>query len=206
MSFSNGFRGTVGGSIQTTYYDDMGKSIPGMLMSASDYNMTDTYFIGETAGIGAGIGVRLTDATDAFGFQIPSLAAKLPEGDEGENDFGGVIVFDQAMQSDENGENGWAYRRPCRVLRPVRTGGRIAVRVAVAVNPTTDTVNWVIDADDAGTYALGSFVPTALGGGAAGVSVLLSAARWVSAADAGGIAVIEFLGNSSAVYNSNSSL
>lgn len=206
MNFTTAYRGTTNGSVQTTYTDQPGVAYAGMLMSAGEPSAIDSYMVGETNGIGAGIGVRLVAGNDGLGFQWPALAAKLPEGDENENDFGGIVVFDQAMQTDSSGNNGWGYQKEARILRPVRAGGRIYVSVVDAVAPLTDSVYWVIAADTAGTYEVGSFAPAALGGGAAGTTVLLSSCRWVKGADAGGIAGIEFLGNASQNFNSTSSL
>ena len=206
MSFSTGYRGAVNGAVQTSYTDQPGKSLPGMLMGVGEAMAIDSYIVKETNGVGAGLGIRLVAGDEGQGFAWPGLTVKLPEGDENENDFGGVVVFDQAMQSDASGNNGWELGRTCRILRPVRSGGRIYTRVVDAVDPLTDSVYWVIAADTGGTYALGSFVPAALGGGAAGTTVLLTTARWVTAAAAGDIAGIEFLGNVSQNFNSTSSL
>lgn len=206
MDFTTAYRGTTNGSIQTTYTDQPGKAYNGLLMAAGEPSAVDSYIVGETLGVGAGIGVRLVAGNDGQNFMWPSLVAKLPEGDETENDFGGVVIFDQAMQTDSSGNNGWAVNKEARVLRNVRAGGRIWVSVVDAVDPLTDSVYWVIAADSAGTYNVGSFVPAALGGGTAGTTVLISSARWVTASGAGGVAGLELLGNPSQNFNSTSSL
>lgn len=199
MTFASGYRGTAGGAVQTTYADQPGVAYAGMLAFASDINNCDAIVIGETAGIRAGAGVRFLAANEGLGFQRPALAAYLPEGDEGATEFGGIIVFDEAMQSDENGVPGWADGRIARVLRPGRMGGRIYVAVKDDIDLSTATVNWVITPDAAAKYEAGDFCPTALGGGSAGVSVALSNAKWVTDAevDSNGdaIAMLELHGN-----------
>lgn len=205
MSFASGYRGTAGGSVQTAYTDQPGISLAGMLAFASDLAQCDALFIGEADGIRAGAGVRLLAANEGLGFQRPALAAYLPEGDEAVAEFGGIIVFDEAMQSDENGVPGWANGRVARVLQPGRAGGRIYVNAKEAVVPGTSTVNWVITPDDAAVYEAGDFAPAALGGGAAGVSVALTNCKWITAADAGELAMLELFGTTVPVTSTDDS-
>ena len=195
MSFASGYRGTAGGSVQTTYTDQPGVAVNGMLAFASDYAQLDSLFIGETLGIRAGAGVRVLAADEGLGFQRPGEAAYLPEGDEAVGDFAGIVVFDEAMQSDENGVPGWAKNRVARILRPGRAGGRVYVKVKDEIVPGTSTVNWVTIPDAAAKYERGDFCPTALGGTTAGTSVVLTNAKWVTGADANGIAMLELFGN-----------
>jgi hypothetical protein len=205
MTFSTGYRGTFGGSVQTTYYDVPGIAIPGQLAFASDINYTDAIFVGETNGLRAGAGIRLLADSDGLDFQKPSVSAYLPEGDETNAEFGGIVVFDHAMQSDENGLAGWANGRVARILKPSRMGGRIYVNVKDTIVPGTSTVNWVIAVDDAGKYALGDFCPTALGGGSAGTSVALANCSWVSGATTSGIALLEMHGTIIPVLSTDAS-
>jgi hypothetical protein len=197
MSFSTGYRGVRNGSVQSTYQDQPGVAYNGMLAFASDLANCDAIFIGETDGIRAGAGVRFLASLDASvaPIQRPPVQAFLPEGDEAANEFAGIVVFDEAMQSDENGVPGWANGRTARILRPGRAGGRIYVVVKDAIVVGTSTVNWVTSPDAAAKYARGDFCPTALGGGAAGTSVALTNCSWVLGADAFGLAMLELHGN-----------
>ena len=203
MSFNSGYRGAVGsaGSVQTSYNDHPALGIPGMLAFASDSRKIDTILIGETNGIAAGRGVKLTAILPGTAeYQVPSVAAYLPSGSEVLADFGGILIFDEAIQSDENGVPGWANGRAGRILKPYAEGGRIYIkaREAIAIG---DSVNWVIAAPADESYELGEFAPSALGGGAAGTSVVISTdiARWIKGASADGdVAILEFLGTFSA--------
>jgi len=199
MTFASGYRGVTNGSVQTAYQDQPGRGYAGMLAFASDLNNCDAVFIGETDGIRAGAGVRFLESDEGLQFQRPPVSAYLPEGDEEATEFAGIIVFDEAMQSDENGVPGWANGRVARVLRPGRAGGRIYVAVKDDIVLASATVNWVIAVDTAEKYQLGDFCPTALGGGAAGTSVALTNATWVTPAtvdaNGNGIAVLELHGN-----------
>lgn len=196
MPFTDGYRGTAGGAVQTTYTDQPGVGMPGMLAFASDLNQCDALFIGETDGIPTGAGVIATDIADDISLQRPNQAIELPaDAALTAADFAGVLVFDEHCQSDENGLPGWAYGRVGRVLKNDRAGGRIYVSVTDAVDHTTDSVYWVTLGGTDEAYAGGEFLPAALAGTAlAGYTVELTNARWVTSAEAGGLAILEFLG------------
>ena len=197
--FSDGFRGSVNGSVQTTYADQPGQAIAGMLAFASDINNCDAMFIGETNGIEAGKGIHGVIGDEGLGFQRPALLAYLPSGDEAAAQMYGIIVFDEAMQSMADGSgnpiNGWAKGRVARVLRPGRGGGRIYVKAIEAVVPGTSTVNWVITAGSDAKYEVGEFAPGVLNSGTIGTSVAITNAQWVTAAAAGEVAMLELFGN-----------
>lgn len=193
MSFSRGYRGTVGGSVQTTYPDQPGVGVPGMLAFASDIVQADSIFVGETDGIAAGRGVIFTAIADDVSLQRPNEGAFLPTVATVLADFRGVVIFDEHMQSDENGVPGWAQGRMARIARAGgRAGARLYVK-AVEVIAKTDAVHMCIVAGSDGLYQLGEFCPEALAGTAeAGTSIDVSTkARWVEGADAGDVALLE---------------
>jgi hypothetical protein len=199
MSFATGYRGTVMGSVQTTYADQPGQALAGMLAFASDDNFLDSIFIGESNGIEAGKGVQAITADEGLGFNRPPLLAYLPDGDETAAELYGVIVFDQAMQSQADGDgdpiNGWAKGRLARILRPGRSGGRIYVKAKEAVVVGSSTVNWVITVGSDAKYEVGEFAPGVLNSGTVGTTVAVSNAKWVTNAAAGELAILEFFGN-----------
>ena len=206
-TFATGYRGTVNGSVQTDYADQPGQAFPGMLAFAGDDNFLDSIFIGETNGIEAGKGIQAVIADEGLGFNRPGLLAYLPDGDEAATELYGIIVFDQAMQSQEDAAglpiNGWAKGRVARVLRPGRSGGRIYVRANEAVVPGTSTVNWVITAGSDAKYEVGEFAPGVLNSGTVGTTVAITNAKWVTAAEAGELAILEFFGNVIPVFDSS---
>ena len=158
MPFKNGFRGVTQGSVQTSYTDQPGLGVPGMLAYASDNRQMDSVIIGEADGIAAGLGIIFGDvAGDVMGTPAPPVEALLPTGATTVEDFAGITVFDEAMQSDENGIAGWAENRMGRVLRPGRSGGRVFIRTKAAVDHTNDAVHLVIVAN--ATFDLGDFAP-----------------------------------------------
>jgi hypothetical protein len=115
-----------------------------MLAFASDNVLHDSYYIGEANGIAAGKGVKLTQVVDAISLQSPNVAAYLPDAGDAASVFAGIVMFDETMQSDENGVPGWAQGRMARVIRPGRSGGRIYVKAIEAV-ATTDPVHLITD-------------------------------------------------------------
>ncbi len=129
MSFSTGYRGTIGGAVQTSYTDQPGVGVPGMLAFASDINLTDAVYIGELDGIAAGLGVMYgLPVENVADLQVPSVTALLPITGKTAADFRGIVVFDERMNSDSDGFPGWANGRVGRVVRNDRSGGRIYVK------------------------------------------------------------------------------
>ena len=193
MAFT-GYRGTSGGAVQTVYTDQPGVAVAGMVAFASENNFLDGIVIGETAGIAAGVGCQFTQNTAASSnLQRPDVSALLPTTGLTAAALKGILVFDETMQSDSNGVPGYNKGRFGRFLRTDRIGGRIYVKAVEAVTPGSSTVNWVIVAGSDGKYAAGEFAPAALAGNATvGYSVEITTAKWITAAPAGGLALVEF--------------
>ena len=193
MSFGTGFRGTSGGAVQTSYTDQPGQAVDGMLMFSSDINLCDAVYVGETNGIAAGRGVKVAAGSDTISLQRPNLVASLPESGDTAAALIGIVVFDEQMQSDANGIPGVGYERMAMLLRSSRVGGRIYVKCPEAVTVGSSTVNWVTVAGTDGLYEAGQFAPAALAGtSAAGTSVAISTATWIQGCSAGGYGAIEF--------------
>lgn len=192
-----GFRGTVNGAVQTTYTDQPGQAVAGMLAFASDLDQMDSVLVGEADGVacGAGVALPMNTASDPGNLQTPNVLATLPTADSTAADFGGVVVFEETAQSDTDGNPGWAKGRNCRVASNRRAGARIYIPAKDAITALTSTVNWVIAGGSDGKYQAGDFAPAALAGDAThGTSVAITTARWISSAAVGGFAVLELLG------------
>ena len=157
----NGYRGVRGGSVQSAYHDQPNLAVPGMLAFASDMNLLDTVMVGSDVLAGMGvIGANPTDSTQLY--QRPIFTISPPAGTETlASQLAGVVVFDEAMQSDENGNPGWSAQRAARILRVNRVGGRIYVNQRLPVEVGTSTVNWVIKggAMQGVTHVAGEFSP-----------------------------------------------
>lgn len=189
MPFNTGFRGNVGGSVQTNYTDQPGVGVPGMLAFASDINLADSVFISEDDGIAAGRGVVFEDLDDSTAnLQRPNVGAKLPNSGSTVDDFKGIVVFDEQMQSNADGVPGWANGRVGSILRNDRSGGRIYVDVKEAIDDLTAGVHLFIAKN--GPHEIGEFGPILIGGS----NIFIPNAKWVTIAAVGDIAIIELLG------------
>lgn len=191
MPFANGFRGTVGGAVQTAYTDQPGVAVAGQLAFASDLNYCDALYVGETNGVAAGLGVKVTELTDAISLQRPNQAVSLPAATDVAAAFAGIVVFDESMQSDENGVPGWAKGRIARIAKPGRAGARIYVKAVDAV-AVGDPVEWVVKAGTDPILPVGAFASAVHDGqGTNPLTVTLSNARWVTPAASGELALLE---------------
>jgi hypothetical protein len=194
-AMNTGFRGAVNGSIQTVVTDQPGLGVPGELCFASDDNLVDSYRVAGDVFCGGGVQLvnDASGATPGTNFQLPGQLAQLPNATNLTlADFDGIVVFNENCQSNANGQPGWSNGRVARVLRPGRSGGRIWLKAVEAVDKTTATVNWVVEAGTDGLYAAGEFAPAALAGSAgAGYSVAITTAKVISSAAAGGVFAIE---------------
>lgn len=163
MSFSNGFRGTPGGAVQQAYTDQPGVAVPGMLAFASDINLADAVFIGEPDGIPAGHGVVFEDGPtgedNKANLQRPNVLAMLPDTATISDDFAGVVIYTEQMQSDEIGRPGWAYGRVGRILMGSRVGGRIYVRCPLEVDHTDPDIQVMMMTQDTADATRGQFTP-----------------------------------------------
>lgn len=191
MPFSNGFRGTVGGAVQTAYTDQPGVAVAGQLAFASDLNNCDALFVGETDGVAAGLGIKVAELTDAVSLQRPNQAVALPAATDVETAFAGIVVFDESMQSDENGQPGWAKGRVARIAKPGRSGARVYVKALEAV-AIGDPVEWVVKAGTDPILTVGGFTSQVHDGtGTNPLTTTLANARWVTPAAAGELAILE---------------
>lgn len=199
MGIFNGFRGIVGGSVQSSYTDQPGRGVPGMIAFASEQAVAniDSIFIGGTDGIHAGRGVCYeAQAVAAYNMQTPPVNAILPVAGNTVADFRGILVFDETMQSDASGIPGYNPGRVGRILRKGKSGGRIHVRVMDTIDPSDDIVYMCTVASTDGAYQPGDFTNqnTAAGGT---FTSLDTVAKWVIPATgtltAPALGMIEFI-------------
>lgn len=187
MSFATGYRGQVGGSVQTQYADQPTVGIPGMMGFASGISLIDAIYIGEPGGIAAGRGVVFENVDDAISLQRPNIKAMLPDAGTIISDWGGIVVFDSQMQSNSDGVPGWSEGRIGRVLMVGRIGGRIYVNSPIDIDHTTDDVYMQILIDPAGVFKIGEFGNSTNNT----TAILLTNAKWITSTEAGRVALIE---------------
>jgi len=192
-----GYRGAVGGSIQTNYTDQPGRGVPGMMAYVSEEGIANimSVVVDSANGVYAGRGVIKTWITPGTGdLNTPALSVGPPASGSAIADFAGTVLFDEGMQSDTAGLNGWADGKYARILRPKRQGGTVMVKVFDTI-AVTDTVYMCTVADTAGVYAPGDFTNQNTASGGTFIS-LATIATWrmaaVGTSAAPAISMIEF--------------
>lgn len=182
------YHGTRFGFVQSNVYDQMGVALAGRLANASDINLCDAYSIGETAGVGVGLGVALSSIANVKKAGINDYEVKLPTSESTATDFAGILVRTDTGRTDAEGNNYMGYQEVGTVLRSARVGGRIWVEAQDAIT-TGGSLYWVV-ADSAGTgKKIGGF----RGAAVQNDTVQLTNVRVVAGAAAGGLALIELL-------------
>ena len=179
------------GFAQATYVDQMSTALAGALYSATDENLIDTAIVDPEApanGLVAGIGVVLSliPEADRKGGRtgMNMNYATLP--DNVRRGFGGVLVRNQQMDSNVNGDACWFAGRTCNVLRANRVGGRVWVRLENGSAVPGNTVHWIIANTTSHGKTIGSFSGVAI----VGDTVELTTVKFCSEADASTEAVI----------------
>lgn len=185
------------GFAQSTYVDQMATALPGSLAFASDINLVDAAIVDAAApasGLIAGIGIVLSPIPVAKqGGNRPGMNqfyASLPTASSAAIDFGGILVRNQQMDSNSDGDACWFAGRACNVLRSERVGGRVWVRLVNGSAAVGGTLYWIVsDTTDHG-FPIGSFSASAITKDSKTDTIALSGPAFCSVADASGGATI----------------
>lgn len=158
------------GFAQSTYLDQMGTALPGQIANASDQWLIDTAIVHPDAGpdgLVAGIGVVLPviPAAERTGYRlgINNTYAQLPTTTTTADDFGGILVRNQQMDSNSAGDACWFPRRASNVMRSNRVGGRIWVRLVNGAAVINGPVYWIISDTTSHGFQIGAFSAVAIG-------------------------------------------
>lgn len=180
------YHGTKFGFVQGAVYDQMGISLEGRLANASDINLCDAITIGETAGIGVGLGVSVAALSGAKKPGINDTQLKLPTSDSTAADFAGILVRTDTGRTDADGKNYMGYQEIGTLLRKERVGGRIWVKAYNAIT-TGGKLYWIINNTQNSNEPIGGFAGSAI----TNDTVELSGVKVVAGAAADGLALIE---------------
>ena len=186
------------GFAQSTYVDQMATALPGSLANASDQWLIDTAIVApdtSAAGLVAGIGVVLSTipAANREGTRtgINNTYAKLPATGTTLTNFGGILVRNQQMDSNVDGDACWFANHACNVLRANRVGGRVWVRFVNGTAAPGGSVYWIISNTTSHDKMIGAFSGEAIGAD----TVEITSAVFKSESDASTeatIALVEF--------------
>lgn len=186
------------GFAQSTYVDQMATALPGSIAYASDQWLIDTAIVApdtSAAGLVAGIGVvtSVIPAANRTGARagVNNTYAKLPAAGTTLADFGGVLVRNQQMDSNVDGDACWFANRACNILRSNRVGGRVWVRFVNGTAAPGGSVYWIISNTTSHDKMIGAFSGVAIGAD----TIEIPSAFFRSEADASTeatIALVEF--------------
>lgn len=148
------------GFAQSRYFDQQATALAGMLANASDINLVDSAFVGPvdaTVGLTAGIGVKVNAAIRSnrpgLNYDIvmpPDIAAT-------DDSFAGIVVRNQFMRTNSNGEACYFFEDMANYARRGRSGARIWVQLAQGSTVFGGPVYWIVrDTKNAG-LKIGAF-------------------------------------------------
>lgn len=165
------------GFAQSQYFDQQATALAGMLANASDINLTDSAFVGNVpadTGLVAGIGVQVLPTTVSnragvnYDIVVPPLASAT------DADFAGVVVRNQVMRTNSNGEACMFTNDMANYARRGRAGSRIWVKLVAGTAVPNGKVYWVVR-DTAGTgKQIGAFSAEAISGNVTPTSATLT--------------------------------
>lgn len=155
------------GFAQSQYYDQQATALPGMLANASDINLCDSAFISDTypEGLTAGTAVCAVPATKSNrpGVNFAMVRPMYPNASG--NDIAGIVVRNQWMRTNDNGEACLFKEDICNILRTSRIGGRIWVKlVGTETTIQNGKVYCVINDTAEHGYTIGAFSAAPISG------------------------------------------
>lgn len=148
------------GFSQFQYFDQQATALAGMLANASDINLVDSAFVGPvdaTVGLTAGIGVMVntTVRSNRPGLNCDIL---MPPGNTATDEsFAGIVVRNQFMRTNSNGEACYFFEDMANYARRDRAGARVWVQLAHGSTVFGGPVYWIVrDTKNAG-LKIGAF-------------------------------------------------
>lgn len=148
------------GFAQFQYFDQQATALAGMLANASDINLVDSAFVGPvdaTVGLTAGIGVKVNPTVRS---NRPGLNCDIvmpPDSAATDESFAGIVVRNQFMRTNSNGEACYFFEDMANYARRDRAGARIWVQLAQGTTVFGGPVYWIVrDTKNAG-LKIGAF-------------------------------------------------
>jgi len=148
------------GFAQFQYFDQQATALAGMLANASDINLVDSAFVGPvdaTVGLTAGIGVMVkpTVCSNRPGLNYDIVMP--PDSAATDESFAGIVVRNQFMRTNSNGEACYFFEDMANYARRDRAGARIWVQLAQGSTVFGGPVYWIVrDTKNAG-LKIGAF-------------------------------------------------
>lgn len=157
------------GFAQSVYHDQMATALPGQLVHASDNILVDSYIVDPSIGndgleAGFGFVASAIPANDREGFRegMNMVYASLPTDTTVPEDFAGITVRNQQMDTNAHGRACWFANRLCNGMRSNRVGGRIWVHLSIGSTAYDTPVNLVVADTTGHGKPIGTFSAVAI--------------------------------------------
>lgn len=148
------------GFAQLQYFDQQATALAGMLANASDINLVDSAFVGPvdaTVGLTAGIGVMVKPTVRSNRPGLNYDIVMPPDSAATDESFAGIVVRNQFMRTNSNGEACYFFEDMANYARRDRAGARIWVQLAQGTTVFGGPVYWIVrDTKNAG-LKIGAF-------------------------------------------------
>lgn len=148
------------GFAQFQYFDQQATALAGMLANASDINLVDSAFVGpvdSTVGLTAGIGVMVNPTVRSNRPGLNYDIVMPPDSAATDKSFAGIVVRNQFMRTNSNGEACYFFEDMANYARRDRAGARIWVQLAQGSTVFGGPVYWIVrDTKNAG-LKIGAF-------------------------------------------------
>lgn len=148
------------GFAQFQYFDQQATALAGMLANASDINLVDSAFVGPvdaTVGLTAGIGVMVHPTVRSNRPGLNYDIVMPPDSAATNESFAGIVVRNQFMRTNSNGEACYFFEDMANYARRDRAGARIWVQLAQGSAVFGGPVYWIVrDTKNAG-LKIGAF-------------------------------------------------
>lgn len=148
------------GFAQFQYFDQQATALAGMLANASDINLVDSAFVGPvdaTVGLTAGIGVMVNPTVRSNRPGLNYDIVMPPDRAATDESFAGIVVRNQFMRTNSNGEACYFFEDMANYARRDRAGARIWVQLAQGSTVFGGPVYWIVrDTKNAG-LKIGAF-------------------------------------------------
>ena len=148
------------GFAQFQYFDQQATALAGMLANASDINLVDSAFVGPvdaTVGLTAGIGVMVNPTVRSNRPGLNYDIVMPPDHAATDKSFAGIVVRNQFMRTNSNGEACYFFEDMANYARRDRAGSRIWVQLAQGSTVFGGPVYWIVrDTKNAG-LKIGAF-------------------------------------------------
>lgn len=148
------------GFAQFQYFDQQATALAGMLANASDINLVDSAFVGPvdaTVGLTAGIGVMVNPTVRSNRPGLNYDIVMPPDSAATDESFAGIVVRNQFMRTNSNGEACYFFEDMANYARRGRAGARVWVQLAHGSTVFDGPVYWIVrDTKNAG-LKIGAF-------------------------------------------------